>query len=640
MIAFFVFLAAAFIVLLGARLTNFSSPTRGGISTPLFAVAILTAACSGWMVDSVQRLEAPLNEQRVLSYLPEAAAPENAAPAAIAPNNSVSLPTRRGIPADGLLFLLAALLCALSAIRVRLQKPPWLADVMVITASICALAILSALRRAYGTAPLDGPFFGFGALQFCWTLVLMWAITRVTTGLNRVPQASGGYFGVVALFIVAFLHQSGSTLSFFPFAAGAAIAGAGLASVPLALKNADFNLGWPTALTTSFLLAQTVFFGLPDFTVQSALGLSLLILALPLTDVLFYRVRRRGTGDTSRLHQGLQARGLSSTKIALFYTAIGLWLALMGYLLFGLHLGGAWLQFAARLMALIFIALGGFLLFYSLARILMRRTPDEKIPAEIEAFGVKISAVTMPEALAKIEGFIESRAPHHVVTCDANSILCARQDPEYAGIVQRAALASPDGYGVIWGMRLLNLPIYERVTGVDMVTGICEFSAQKNYSIYILGSEKGENGQPGIAEIAAKNLAEKYPGLRIAGTHHGYWRRDRNDAILTQEDDERIAEAVRLAAPDVLFVAMGIPLQEKFIAAQMQRMNAPVSLGVGGSFDVYSGKFERAPLWVQRIGMEWLYRVIIDPSRWKRMGYVPRFMILAIKAWLRGGKTD
>ncbi len=216
----------------------------------------------------------------------------------------------------------------------------------------------------------------------------------------------------------------------------------------------------------------------------------------------------------------------------------------------------------------------------------------------------------------------------------------AKEDAEYAAIIHRAALATPDGYGVIWGMRLLNFPIYERVTGVDMVTGICEFAAKKNYSIYILGSEPGENGEPGVAAIAAKNLAEKYPGLRVAGTHHGFWRRDaKAEGLSVEEADARMADIVREAAPDVLFVAMGIPMQEKLIAAQMQRMNVPVSLGVGGSFDVYSGKFERAPHWIQRIGLEWLYRVFIDPSRWKRMGYVPRFMLLAIKVWLSGKKS-
>ncbi len=181
---------------------------------------------------------------------------------------------------------------------------------------------------------------------------------------------------------------------------------------------------------------------------------------------------------------------------------------------------------------------------------------------------------------------------------------------------------------------MLNLPVYERVTGVDMVTGICERAAKNSYSIYILGSEHG------IAETAATNLAKQYPGVRIAGTHHGFWRRDGQEAGLSADEaDAKMADQIREAKPDVLFVAMGIPSQEKFIAAQIERMQVPVSLGVGGSFDVYAGKYKRAPQSVQRMGLEWIYRVWIDPSRWKRMGYVPRFMAFALREWIFGKRA-
>jgi N-acetylglucosaminyldiphosphoundecaprenol N-acetyl-beta-D-mannosaminyltransferase len=644
MIAFFVFITAFFLVTLAARL-KLSASNRSGFWFPWFVPAIILAGGGGWIADTLQHIDQPLNIQRSLapSGLPMASPDTNQAEDTVTQENAVynsNLPTRRGIPADGYLFLIAAVLGGLSALRVRLNQPAWLADIKIVIASVLCIAVLGEMRRVYSESPLDGPFFGFTAGHFALTLFLMWAITRLTATLNRVPQASGGYFGIVALFVLLFLQKSGSNLSFFPFAAGAAMAGAGLATVPVALKNSQFNLGWPAAFTAGFMLSQAVVFGLPDSTVPTAFALCFLILALPLVDVLFYRVRGNENGP-DRLHQGLQGRGISPTKIAFLYCAMGLWLAILGYLLLGLSTGGGIGQTIARLFALLFIGASGFLLFYSVARILMRRALGEEIPVEIQAFGVKVSAVTMQEALEKIQQFIASRQPHHVVTCDANAILQARQDTEYANIVRNAALATPDGYGVIWGMRLLNYPIYERVTGVDMVTGICEFAAGKNYSIYILGSEPGENGEPGVAAIAAQNLAEKYPGLRIAGTHHGFWRRDaKQEGISTEEADIRMAEQVREAAPDVLFVAMGIPMQEKFIAAQLQRLNVPVSLGVGGSFDVYSGKFERAPQWVQRIGLEWLYRVFIDPSRWKRMGYVPRFMLLAIKVWLSGKKHE
>jgi N-acetylglucosaminyldiphosphoundecaprenol N-acetyl-beta-D-mannosaminyltransferase len=231
----------------------------------------------------------------------------------------------------------------------------------------------------------------------------------------------------------------------------------------------------------------------------------------------------------------------------------------------------------------------------------------------------------MKEALDKIEGFIQTRTPHHVVTSDANAILQAQHDDEYAGIIRRAALITPDGFGVIWGARLMNLPIYERVTGVDMVTGICERAATNGYSIYILGAA------PGIAATAAQKLMERYPGLRVAGTQHGYFK---------PEEEDEVVRSIRAARPDVLFVAFGIPKQEKFIARHLQDLHVPVSLGVGGSFDVYSEKLKRAPEYIQRSGLEWLYRVWQEPWRWKRMSYVPRFMIFALREWLTGSRRS
>jgi N-acetylglucosaminyldiphosphoundecaprenol N-acetyl-beta-D-mannosaminyltransferase len=272
---------------------------------------------------------------------------------------------------------------------------------------------------------------------------------------------------------------------------------------------------------------------------------------------------------------------------------------------------------------LVGLFLGGFILFFSLSRVLMRRGAGEEIPESVEAFGVMISPVSMQEALDKIESFIRERSPHHVVTSDANAILRAQHDPEYAAIIKRSALVTPDGFGVIWGARLLNLPIYERVTGVDMVTGICERAAKNNYSIYILGAA------PGIAPTAAQNLMQRYPGLRVVGTQHGYFEKE-------NISEEEIVRRIRDAQPDVLFVAFGIPKQEKFIARHMHEMNVPVSLGVGGSFDVYSEKLKRAPSYIQRSGMEWLYRVWQEPWRWKRMSYVPRFMAFALREWIFG----
>ncbi|MDF2440100.1 MAG: N-acetylglucosaminyldiphosphoundecaprenol N-acetyl-beta-D-mannosaminyltransferase, partial [Abditibacteriota bacterium] len=426
-------------------------------------------------------------------------------------------------------------------------------------------------------------------------------------------------------------------LSALALSSSAAIAGAGLASVPIALRIPNFNIGWSAALAMGFLLAQVAVSGLFKNLAFGILLLFVLVFGLPVLDVSFYRFRaaRRGQNvawdeNRLRLHEVLLRRGISPAKVSLLYLTVAASLCALGVLL----VATAHWHLLLRLLLVVIIFAAGFLAFFSVTRVLMQRGEGEEIPEEIEAFGVRISPVSMREAMDKIEEFIHSRQPHHVATSDANAILTVQEDPEYAEILRRAALITPDGYGVIWGARLLNLPIYERVTGVDMVTGICERAAKANYSIYILGSA------PGIASTAASNLAAKYPGLRIAGTHHGFWRRDFKEEGLSQEEaDARIADHIREARPDVLFVAMGIPSQEKFIAAQLQRLQVPVCLGVGGSFDVYAGKFKRAPQAIQRLGLEWIYRVWIDPSRWKRMGYVPRFMLFALRTWLFGDKA-
>ncbi len=323
----------------------------------------------------------------------------------------------------------------------------------------------------------------------------------------------------------------------------------------------------------------------------------------------------------------MRRRGISPLKVALLYLTIAVWLCAIGVVIGRLLLDEQLtvLQFLLRALPIVILILAGFMVFFSLTRILMNRRADEEIPEEVEAFGVRISPVSMAEALDKIESYIDSQRPHHVVTSDANAILRAQEDPEYADILRRAALITPDGYGVIWGARLLNLPIYERVCGVDMVTGICEIAARRGYSIYILGSA------PGVAATAAQKLQERYPGLKVAGTQHGYYK---------PEEELEIVHRIRDAKPDVLFVAFGIPKQEKFIGRYFHELNVPVCLGVGGSFDVYSERLKRAPVYIQRAGLEWLYRVWIEPARWKRMSYVPRFMMLAIRVWLFGSRPS
>ncbi|MEO6908861.1 MAG: WecB/TagA/CpsF family glycosyltransferase [Abditibacteriaceae bacterium] len=549
-------------------------------------------------------------------------------------------PPKSGLPyqtLDGFGWIgLTALLYLATAWRRKMHLPIWVNDLFILLAGAGAIFLFNSTVVSVISSPTSNGYIGLGAWAMPLTLLWIWATTRLTAALNRAPQVTGGYLGFVALTLLIVLTADAHTAHFFPSLGAAALAGAGLATIPFAVKrHQTFNIGWSAALAMGFLIAQIAIVGLLKNATFAILLLSAIVLGLPLLDVSFYRLRSALQGKKKtivnqhlRLHEALQQRGIAPLKVSLLYLAVGVWICVMGVLASRFVFGSAaWWQASLRLILILLIFFIGFLMFFSLFRVLMQRSLNEEVPPSVEAFGVRVTAVSMSEAMAKIESYIESGTPHHVATSDANAILCAQQDPEYAEILRRAALITPDGFGVIWGMRLLNLPVYERVTGVDMVTGICEMADKKGYSIYILGSA------PGIAATAAEKLAERYPGMRIAGTQHGFYSQE-------NISEDEVVRRIRDAKPDVLFVAFGIPKQEKFIAQHFEELQVPVSIGVGGSFDVYSEKLKRAPVYIQRSGLEWAYRVWQEPWRWRRMSYVPRFMVLAVRTWILGDKRS
>jgi N-acetylglucosaminyldiphosphoundecaprenol N-acetyl-beta-D-mannosaminyltransferase len=537
--------------------------------------------------------------------------------------------TGKFIEPIGLAFLAATgVLYLLLSIRTRLQLPAWIADVAILVVAYVLMRYVDVSHRITSFHfPLSQGIVNLAAWSLPLSVIWIWLVSRATAALNRSPQVTGGYLGLVAMTLLLLYKlgpEGGRPQDFFPTAASAALAGAGLMSVLVAIKRPNFSLGWAGSCALGFLLAHITIVGLFKSIALALLLPMLLLFGLPLLDVVFVKMRASKHGEEVawekrevRLHEALRERGISPAKIAFLYLSISAYTCALALLMVALASWSFWI----RALIVLPLAFVGFIVFFSVTRVLMRRVPGETVPEDIEAFGVRLSPVSMSEAMDKIEGFIRDGKPHHVVTSDANSILRAQQDEEYAAIVRRAALITPDGYGVMWGARLMNLPIYERVTGVDMVTGICERAAKNGDSIYILGAA------PGVAAKAAEKLAERFPGLRVAGTRNGFFK---------PEEEDDVVKEIRDAKPQVLFVAFGIPKQEKFIAKHLEILNVPVSLGVGGSFDVYSENLKRAPEYIQRSGMEWLYRVWQEPWRWRRMSYVPRFMIFALREWLFG----
>ena len=233
----------------------------------------------------------------------------------------------------------------------------------------------------------------------------------------------------------------------------------------------------------------------------------------------------------------------------------------------------------------------------------------------LEILGVGIDKVTSQQALDNIADFIASGQPHQIVTANAEIIYQASKNEKMRNIINNAQMVTADGSGVVWASRQLGEPLEQRVTGIDLVNSICERSAQAKWKIYILGSA------PGVAATAAMNIRDKFPGCNIVGTHHGYFN--------AKEEKQILAELEQLK-PDVLFVALGAPKQEYWIADHLADLGIPVGMGIGGSMDVLSGNVKRAPKWMQKMSLEWLYRLLIQPTRFKRVLALPKFM-LAVK---------
>jgi N-acetylglucosaminyldiphosphoundecaprenol N-acetyl-beta-D-mannosaminyltransferase len=251
-----------------------------------------------------------------------------------------------------------------------------------------------------------------------------------------------------------------------------------------------------------------------------------------------------------------------------------------------------------------------------------RHAPPQQAPPERSRwfFGVRVDDVTWDEMLACIERFIAEGTPHQVATVNPEFVMAARRDPEFRAVINNAALAIPDGVGLLWAGRLLSQPLRERVTGSDGVPRIAERAAVKGWRLFLLGAA------PGIAQETARRLVRRYPGLKIVGTYAG---------SPAAKEENYIVGLVRRARPDVLFVAYGHPKQDKWIARNLDQLDVPVCMGVGGAFDFIAGLVPRAPAWMQRAGLEHFYRLLRQPWRWRRQVDAYHFGLLVFLASLR-----
>lgn len=245
-------------------------------------------------------------------------------------------------------------------------------------------------------------------------------------------------------------------------------------------------------------------------------------------------------------------------------------------------------------------------------------------PAVVTILGVPVHDVTMTEALDLIGQFVSDGGTHQICTVNPEFIMAAQNDLEFRQILNRSALNLPDGIGVIWAARRLKQPIRERVAGSDLIYRLADRAARTGWKVFLLGASEG------VAEQAAIKLRSIYASVAIVGTWVGSPR---------SEDDDETVRRIQLSGADIVLVAYGAPKQDKWIDRNLARSGAKVGIGIGGSLDFVVGTQRRAPHWIQRLNLEWLYRLAREPWRWRRQLALPQFVWRVVTEGQRDRKT-
>lgn len=229
----------------------------------------------------------------------------------------------------------------------------------------------------------------------------------------------------------------------------------------------------------------------------------------------------------------------------------------------------------------------------------------------IDVLGVKFDNVNMQEAVEKCKEFVESDTSNLIVTPNPEIVMVAKDNDEFKNIINNASLVIPDGIGIVKGAAILGTPLKERVAGYDLICNLLELYKDGSHTFYFWGSK------PGIAEIAKKNMEEKYPNIKILGTDNGYF---------DEAKKAEIVQRIRELKPDILLVGIGAIKQENTINELLSEKIFKIGIGCGGSIDVLSGTVKRAPKLFIKLHIEWAWRLIKQPSRLGRMMVLPKFL--------------
>lgn len=238
---------------------------------------------------------------------------------------------------------------------------------------------------------------------------------------------------------------------------------------------------------------------------------------------------------------------------------------------------------------------------------------------KIDVMGLKFDSMTMDEALSRAEALLRGDKAAYVVTPNAEIAYEALHDVQLREMLNGADLMLPDGAGVVLASKLLRTPVKQKVAGVDFAAGLLGILERNGESLYLLG------GKPGIGELAAQKMLEAHPQLRIAGIADGYFR-----------DEAPVIEKINASGADALFVCLGAPKQERFMVQHQQELHVHLMAGLGGSLDAFAGTVQRAPAWMIRLNLEWLYRLIREPKRFRRMLRLPKYLWAVMLKRIRG----
>lgn len=237
----------------------------------------------------------------------------------------------------------------------------------------------------------------------------------------------------------------------------------------------------------------------------------------------------------------------------------------------------------------------------------------------ITILGVPIDRVTREQAGEITERLIKesNQSCKMIFAPNVEFVMMAQKDQEFFEILQQSSLSTPDSIGIMLGAKMQKKFFPERIPGQSYFRKMIELSNEKGYSIYMLG------GEPGIAEIAKENLQKQFPSVNIVGTHHGFFK---------EEEEQEVINDINKKEPNILFVALGAPRQEKWIANHQKELKVDVATGQGGTYDYEAGRIQRAPQWIQKIGMEWFWRLCRQPSRIIRQCVLPIYLVKVLFA--------